>query len=1120
MATDRVGIEIEVMGYEEALQHMKTLESSMKGLSGRKNYLKVKAEVEDLKMSRNAMKQQRIKIKADMTQVDKEIKRLKALLKSLEGQKSLYGKGSPAMEKLLVQIGRVKNELASLEQRRSRLGNEFQEASSQINNATASIQRMEAALRNAGGASKSLMQIFKSMSSMVAHVGSAMQSAGNAIMRLANPLRMITNGAMLGAGYKALNTVTEGLSSGFKRYDIMKKYPKMMAEYSKASFTAADSIKKLDQAVRGLPTGLDEIVDMTQRFTLSLGDMRKGTDLAIATNNAFLASMASEAQQYQGMMQIQDLANGKKLNSREWMSLGASMGKAINEVGKELGYSSDEMGEFRQALYSGQIATDDFLNALIKVGTGTGKIAQLAENSKATWEAFTANVRNAFSRMTFGILESIDELTMAGTGKTLNQLLGETVPNGIDKMTNSAKKWIKAHPEEIKSFFKDLKAIDWKGLGKGFLEGVGTIAKGIHAVAKALKGKDLETFGKMIAFLAPLGNSLLVIGGLFKGGRHIAGGIAALTAGLGRLFGGVAIGKAFTKFSTSLKGLLGMKAATDTAETAAKTVAKKSFNLKGYFATIGKALGGIAAVGGGILMVGGTVLLSIKMVKSIVKDLGTISADMKNIDSESMKKLGKWMGVIGGALAGLGAITGLSGGGMGVAASVEAGVLAVGAIITTITGLAWINSKLIASSMKNFLDAVNSVNKIIKALNKLVGANVNFDIGKISENASKIGTAVRAVYDAVNKAFAPQQGRETGRNRTRQMDLGAGMNRSGNAKNMASMVTSITTTLQQLRGAYDALAGARGLGTVDMSTIDVAVQNAQTLIRGIGRIATTLVGMPTANMDANMESVKNAVNKIRSVARTLNTLGGKGGNLANTKNATTAISNIKKIISKLANALDAGLISQLKGKVDTFRTAVKSLFNTLNNDLANVNVKVTIKGSVKGQKALIAKIKAADRAIRRAVANIKTSYNKTIHVNLNPSVHRGKMPNTSYPHTGGYVAGNGKLLYRSKGGGVPNIFKPKGTDVVPAMLSHGEYVHKAKAVDYFGVEFMRRINNLDIAGALRELSARAGAHITSSRGTVINNNITNNNSPTVNQKVYTNNPNFAFKRSNRYVTAL
>jgi len=46
-------------------------------------------------------------------------------------------------------------------------------------------------------------------------------------------------------------------------------------------------------------------------------------------------------------------------------------------------------------------------------------------------------------------------------------------------------------------------------------------------------------------------------------------------------------------------------------------------------------------------------------------------------------------------------------------------------------------------------------------------------------------------------------------------------------------------------------------------------------------------------------------------------------------------------------------------------------------------------------------------------------------------------------------------LYRSGGG---SIFKPKGTDTVPAMLTPGEFVIKKSAVDKIGVGTLQQIN--------------------------------------------------------------
>lgn len=116
----------------------------------------------------------------------------------------------------------------------------------------------------------------------------------------------------------------------------------------------------------------------------------------------------------------------------------------------------------------------------------------------------------------------------------------------------------------------------------------------------------------------------------------------------------------------------------------------------------------------------------------------------------------------------------------------------------------------------------------------------------------------------------------------------------------------------------------------------------------------------------------------------------------------------------------------------------------------------------------------------------------------------------------GGIAG---ALYRAKGG---SIFKRRGTDTVPAMLTPGEYVMQRKAVSTFGRDFMRRVNALDIKGAMASLAMRGGAHILGARGMSINNSrtVTKTNNAKVTQNIYTNNANFAYRRANRWVGAL
>lgn len=1001
MATERVGIEIEIMGYEEALNQMRTLERTMKGLKG------IGA---------------RWQAEKDLKRLQERLIALRSEYERLRAEQAKVGKGSSEWQHYANTMGEVRRQMAQT---------------------TAQAQRLRQALRN----TSSVGQMFKRNTSHIAHLGSALQSAGNAMQRFLAPWRLLMGGALLGAGYSAINKVSEGLASGFSRYDTMKKYPQMMAEYSKASYTAEQSINDLDKAVRGLPTGLDEIVQMSQRYTLSLGDMKKGTQLAIASNNAFLASMATDSQKYQGMLQLQDLMNGKKLTSREWMSLGTSMGKAINEIGKEMGYASNEMGQFRQDLYGGKIATEDFLNALIKVGTGTGKVAKLAELSKQTWEAFSKNIGNAFSRMTYGVLTSLDEITKAMTGKTVNQLLTDTVIPGIDKMTDSVKKWIKAHPEEITDFFNALKGVDWKGLGKGFLSGLGDIAKTIQLFAEKFKGKDLEKVGDFFSKLILLAPMLTIGGGLLKGGRHIGGGI-------------------LTGLQVLLDTIIGLNIAK-----ASGKLGKLS-DFLGKFGKVGKTAEKMGGLGGG-------------------KALGKIG----------LKGFGYAAGFIG----------------------------AIGLLVTEIAGFAYVDTKIASKAIDNLISITDGMKTIFNNINAI---KTGLPKGSGKQLKQAIGDIMTVYTLLAGGGKAGNKGKGFGGDEAKTNNLtGMDENKLANMASSMSSMVSVFKSLGQIGGEITTamtnltplMQGGRSNPIAKLKTMLTGENGLFAMLTDLNLASAQKLGDTTVFAE-RMQGLKQAMTRLKDAVASLSTLG--SGDLAKFDGSAvaTAIGNIKNMIGQLGQALNTEGLATLKEQVDTFRTTIQEIFDAINSDFANVKVTINIKGKVTGADATVALVKAADTKIRNAVNGIKTSYSKTVKISITPNVVTGGIGAVGrglrglHPHTGGLISDKG-LLYRSGGGGV-GVFKPKGTDTVPAMLTPGEYVHKKRAVDYFGVKFMQKINNLDVRGAMRELSAKAGSIASSVRGTNITNNITHNNNAKVNQNIYTNNPNFAYKRMNRYVTAL
>lgn len=117
----------------------------------------------------------------------------------------------------------------------------------------------------------------------------------------------------------------------------------------------------------------------------------------------------------------------------------------------------------------------------------------------------------------------------------------------------------------------------------------------------------------------------------------------------------------------------------------------------------------------------------------------------------------------------------------------------------------------------------------------------------------------------------------------------------------------------------------------------------------------------------------------------------------------------------------------------------------------------------------------------------------------------------------GYAGGGVvRPVYRAIGGDIPWA-RPVGTDTVPAMLTPGEYVMRKKAVDKLGFPFLNMLNRLDISGAVDALMSRVNMP---SGYVSYNNSRTYDNHATVNQKIYTNNPTYTYRRASRWARAL
>ena len=227
-------------------------------------------------------------------------------------------------------------------------------------------------------------------------------------------------------------------------------------------------------------------------------------------------------------------------------------------------------------------------------------------------------------------------------------------------------------------------------------------------------------------------------------------------------------------------------------------------------------------------------------------------------------------------------------------------------------------------------------------------------------------------------------------------------------------------------------------------------------------------------------------------------------------------------INKLAGtSVDAGGFASFVQQIKTALDELKNLSQTLELDI-KVVLGAGFSSSVNG---VVKQINSAKTRINNAMKKIPNSITKRISVTITANVNTrqavsaitngaNRVREIANQQTSSLRA-NGGMIYRAKGGGVP--FRRRGTDTVPAMLTPGEYVHNKRAVSAFGIDFMHKVNNLDMKGAMNELMHRAGHMANINRGTTITNNNYNN------QRVVINNSNagagYTFRTASRFVGA-
>ncbi|WP_332373737.1 tape measure protein [Lactococcus cremoris] len=324
----------------------------------------------------------------------------------------------------------------------------------------------------------------------------------------------------------AVGLVRNSLDGAIDRFDTLNKYPVVMQALGYSASDVDKSMAKLNKGIDGLPTSLDEIVSSTQQLAISTGSLTKGTDTAIALNNAFLASGASTADASRGMQQYVQMLSKGTVDMQSWRTLQETMPIAMDKVAKSFkDQGVNSVSDLYDALQSGKITFDDFNSRLIKLNGGVGGFAELAKKNSAGIKTSFKNVKTAVVKGLEHVLSAINNgMKSAGLGsiaqnfdklKTVVNQVFSAITKAIPPVISVIATFIKLIGNivnALKPFLPVLLPIitTW-GAFMVQLKGVGAVVKTFNQVKSAITGV-MSTIKILFAIMAA--NPITVIIGL------------------------------------------------------------------------------------------------------------------------------------------------------------------------------------------------------------------------------------------------------------------------------------------------------------------------------------------------------------------------------------------------------------------------------------------------------------------------------------------------------------------------------------------------------------------------------------------------------------------------------
>ena len=361
---------------------------------------------------------------------------------------------------------------------------------------------------------------------------------------------LLAKGGIIGAAAavttKAMSVISGSIGNAVSRADQMNNFPKVMKNLGYSSQDAAASIKKISNALDGLPTTSSAMTGMVQQLAPLTSNLDEATNIALAFNNAMLAGGASTMEQENALTQYTQMLSAGKVDMQAWRSIQAAMPGQLNQVAEAMMGAGHNANDLYEAMKDGKYSFDDFNKAVMDLNqNGFGKYASFAQQAKdATQGIGTAmeNVQNRVAKAVQKVIEAVGVENIAGAINGFSSQFGK-IGDAAAGMVTGVKGWFGKAAQAA----QPLVSIWQSDFGQ-----LGVYLKGLASNAQAFGGSLLDVVtngGGLQNFLTGLNNIISPLVNwwitltrnvsIFIGTLSDSGGVQAFLASLSELWKGL-----------------------------------------------------------------------------------------------------------------------------------------------------------------------------------------------------------------------------------------------------------------------------------------------------------------------------------------------------------------------------------------------------------------------------------------------------------------------------------------------------------------------------------------------------------------------------------------------------